>query len=153
MGAMQERVISSNQLRVDLGQGGFLGHLKDTERFVKKRGGGNIIDIGFIDSRGNSWRIVVGQAQTIREIFPKVTAGQATDVVRLDIPEEELVKELFEITPSIVILSERGKEFRAAVNSGKLLNIGNIKDGKVTRTIIGPANLITQIFPDEGIKF
>ena len=68
--------------------------------------------------------------------------------MRLDISQEDLVKELFEITPSIAKRSQRGREFSAAVTEEKLLDIGHSEGGQVVRTIIGPEDLITRIFSD-----
>ena len=148
MASMREQIIHTGQLRVDVAQGNFLKTLKDEERFLEERDEGKIIDTGHIDSGGNTHRTIVGSLQTIRAIFSDGIPGQTTDVVRLDISEKGFVKELFEITPSIAKLSQRGREFNAAVTEGKLLSTGNTKGGQVIRTIIGPEDLITRIFPD-----
>ena len=148
MASMSEQIIHTGQLRVDVAQGNFLKTLKDEKRFLEERDEGKIIDAGHIDSGGNAHRTIVGSLQTIRAIFSDGIPGQTTDVVRLDISQEDLVKELFEITPSIAKRSQRGREFSAAVTEEKLLDIGHSEGGQVVRTIIGPEDLITRIFSD-----
>lgn len=140
--AVQETRIYNGQLRVNLTQGEFLDALEFTdETFLKGRDTGEIIDIGTIDDDGRAQRTIIGPKTVMIEIFPNVPPEKTTDVVRVDMSQEEFEGRLG--TPETIGL------YHQASKGGVLEDIGSIDGRRVTRTIVGPKALIFEIFSYE----